>query len=72
MPRLEGIAGDGDGPIRGERGLAALNDGLAVRRRERENDLADAVARGLRLDLEESMSRDPSWACLIAKVMLTN
>lgn len=55
-PRREGgdrVAGGGGGRIRGERGLEALNGGLAGRRRERGDDLADAVARGLGLDLED-------------------
>lgn len=55
-PRRKGgdsVAAGRGGRIRGERSLEALNGGLVGRRRERGDDLADAVARGLGLDLED-------------------
>lgn len=55
-PRREGggsVAGGSGRRIGGERGLEALDSGLPGRRRERGHDLADAVARGVALDLED-------------------
>ena len=58
-PRREGgcrgrdVAGCGGGRIGSEGGLEALDRGLPRRRRERRHDLADAVAGGLSLDLED-------------------
>lgn len=58
QPRREGgcrgldVAGGGGGRIGSEGGLEALDRGLPWRRREGRHDLADAVAGGLRLDLE--------------------